>query len=56
MQAFNFQDTYLKTMFGFIGITDVEVTCRNKGWRCRCLPYIQAHSRPARRVDGSSSV
>jgi FMN-dependent NADH-azoreductase len=25
MQAFNFQDTYLKTAFGFIGITDVEV-------------------------------
>jgi len=25
MQAFNFQDTYLKTILGFIGITDVEV-------------------------------
>jgi FMN-dependent NADH-azoreductase len=25
MQALNFQDTYLKTAFGFIGITDVEV-------------------------------
>lgn len=25
MQAFNFQDTYLKAAFGFIGITDVEV-------------------------------
>jgi len=25
MQAFNFQDTYLKTTLGFIGITDVEV-------------------------------
>ena len=25
MQAFNFQDTYLKTALGFIGITDVEV-------------------------------
>jgi FMN-dependent NADH-azoreductase len=25
MKAFNFQDTYLKTALGFIGITDVEV-------------------------------
>jgi FMN-dependent NADH-azoreductase len=25
MQAFNFQDTYLKTALAFIGITDVEV-------------------------------
>jgi len=25
MQALNFQDTYLKTVLGFIGITDVEV-------------------------------
>ena len=25
MQALNFQDTYLKTILGFIGITDVEV-------------------------------
>jgi FMN-dependent NADH-azoreductase len=25
MQAFNFQDTYLKTVLGFIGITDIEV-------------------------------
>jgi FMN-dependent NADH-azoreductase len=25
MQAFNFQDTYLKAALGFIGITDVEV-------------------------------
>ena len=25
MQAYNFQDTYLKTALGFIGITDVEV-------------------------------
>jgi FMN-dependent NADH-azoreductase len=25
MQAFNFQDTYLKTALGFIGISDVEV-------------------------------
>jgi FMN-dependent NADH-azoreductase len=25
MQAFNFQDTYLKAILGFIGITDVEV-------------------------------
>ena len=25
MQAYNFQDTYLKTILGFIGITDVEV-------------------------------
>lgn len=25
MQAFNFQDTYLKTVLGFIGITEVEV-------------------------------
>jgi FMN-dependent NADH-azoreductase len=25
MQAFNFQDTYLKAVFGFIGITDLEV-------------------------------
>ena len=25
MRAFNFQDTYLKTTLGFIGITDVEV-------------------------------
>jgi FMN-dependent NADH-azoreductase len=25
-QAFNFQDTYLKAVLGFIGITDVEVT------------------------------
>jgi len=25
MQAFNFQDTYLKVILGFIGITDVEV-------------------------------
>jgi FMN-dependent NADH-azoreductase len=25
MQAYNFQDTYLKAAFGFIGITDVEV-------------------------------
>jgi FMN-dependent NADH-azoreductase len=25
MQAFNFQDTYLKAAIGFIGITDVEV-------------------------------
>lgn len=25
MQAFNFQDTYLKTALGFIGLTDVEV-------------------------------
>jgi FMN-dependent NADH-azoreductase len=25
MQAFNFQDTYLKMALGFIGISDVEV-------------------------------
>ena len=25
MQAFNFQDTYLKAALGFIGITDIEV-------------------------------
>jgi FMN-dependent NADH-azoreductase len=25
MQAFNFQDTYLRATLGFIGITDVEV-------------------------------
>jgi len=25
MQAFNFQDTYLKTALGFIGLTDIEV-------------------------------
>jgi FMN-dependent NADH-azoreductase len=25
MQALNFQDTYLKTILGFIGITDIEV-------------------------------
>jgi FMN-dependent NADH-azoreductase len=25
MQAFNFQDTYLKTVLGFIGITAIEV-------------------------------
>lgn len=25
MQAYNFQDTYLKVALGFIGITDVEV-------------------------------
>jgi FMN-dependent NADH-azoreductase len=25
MRALNFQDTYLKTVLGFIGITDVEV-------------------------------
>ena len=25
MQPYNFQDTYLRTMLGFIGITDVEV-------------------------------
>jgi FMN-dependent NADH-azoreductase len=25
MQAFNFQDTYLKAALGFIGLTDVEL-------------------------------